>query len=108
MSFAYLIVALILIGILMAFIDRNYLRPRDPDLYVLISEGMILGFWILSGLIYWGVIPILALEQIPFPFLILTLLSYPLWYMWGVERGRQIFGRTKYQLGVRWLLKLVE
>lgn len=135
MSFVFDIPALVLLGYLAVYLHQTRLSKRNEDALAFLSLLIVGPFWAISFLLLFGLVPNLFAPLLePLPLLsncgdgptfmwnsclplsiaagpgswlvgLLLLLSYPLWYAWGVERGFRSFGRRAGQEGVLWIFK---
>ncbi|MHA1379199.1 MAG: hypothetical protein ACTSRG_12525 [Candidatus Helarchaeota archaeon] len=123
-GFLFSIILLILLGMIVAYSYKKKLRQINKDASVLIGLLIIGLFWIFGGLIYLEIIKLNfgyssgreLMWNFPFylgiifpknldPYALLIFLSYPLWYLWGLERAYQIWGRRHYQEGLMYILR---
>lgn len=135
MSFLFDIPALVVLGYLSVLLHQKHLRRRNEDWLAFLSMGIVGLFWLVSFPLTFGLIPNVfapVLEPLPllancgdgpafmwnsclplgitagpgsWPLALFLLLSYPLWFGWGMERGFRAFGRRAGQEGVYWVLK---
>ncbi|MEM3085559.1 MAG: hypothetical protein QXO51_00920 [Halobacteria archaeon] len=126
MSFILDAPLLVLLGFFAVYLHQTRLRKRNEDALAFLSVAILALFWGVSVPLYLGLLPNLFLPQcgdgptfiwnscLPlgvapgpgmWPLALLLFLSYPLWYAWGVERGRRAFGRRAGQEGVLWIFK---
>lgn len=114
-GFLFSILILIILGMIVSYLYKKKLRQINKDASVLLGFLIMGLFWTFGILFYlnvfntgvtgrelmWnfpfnlGIVPIPNLD----PYAVLLFLSYPLWYLWGLERGYQIWGRRHYQEG---------
>ena len=112
-------------GINTAWAYKRKLRQINKDASVLLGYLYMILFWVLGILCYLNVINFGTfgtgeemMWNFPFnlginpstanldPYAILLFLSYPVWYLWGLERGYQIWGRRSYQEGALFLFRM--
>ncbi len=124
-GFLFSIILLVILAFFMSWAYKRKLRQINRDASVLFGFLFMALFWIFGILCYLNIINFGAYgtgEQMmwnfPFNFGIdpsianldwyaaFLFLSYPLWYLWGLERGYQIFGRRRYQEGALFLFRL--
>ena len=115
-GFILSILILIILGMITAWAYKRKLRQINKDASVLLGYLYMILFWTIGILCYLNIINFGAygsgesmMWNFPFnlginpsaanldPYAALILLSYPLWYLWGLERGYQIFVRRHYQ-----------
>jgi len=119
-GFLFSIILLIILGLIIAWAYKRKLRQINKDASVLLGLLIIGLFWILGILFYlniFGADGANLMWNFPFnlgiatdktnltPYAILLFLSYPLWYLWGLERGYQIWGRRPYQEGILFIFR---
>lgn len=97
--------------IVIAFIAANRSAKKwqkvNPDLWFIVSLGIILIFWLDALLVAVGVLAYpwgLAFCAVRANgwLALLTVLSYPLWYNWGTENALALYGRNPRQEGLIW------
>ncbi|MHA1264707.1 MAG: hypothetical protein ACTSRS_05650 [Candidatus Helarchaeota archaeon] len=121
-GFLFSTILLVVLGMLVAWAYKRKLRKINKDASVLLGFLIMGLFWTFGILFYlnilnfgvsgqslmWnfpfnlGIVPTPSLDL----YAVLLFLSYPLWYMWGLERGYQIWGRRPYQEGSLFLFRL--
>ncbi|NVM27537.1 MAG: hypothetical protein HWN65_01735 [Candidatus Helarchaeota archaeon] len=121
-GFLFSILLLIIIGMIVAWAYKRKLRQINKDASVLLGFLIIGLFWTFGILFYlnvlnlgvagrnlmWnfpfnlGIVPTPSLH----PYAIILFLSYPLWYLWGLERGYTLWGRRPYQEGTLFLFRM--
>lgn len=123
-GFLLSIILLIILGIITAWAYKRKLREINKDASVLLGYLWMGLFWTIGILCYLNVINFGAsgtgeemMWNYPFKlgidprtanfdgYAILIFLSYPLWYLWGLERGYQLWGRRSYQEGALFLFR---
>ncbi len=107
---------------IVAWAYKRKLRQINKDASVLLGFLIIGLFWIFGILFYlnilnfdvsgrelmWnfpfnlGIVPASNLNL----YAVILFLSYPLWYLWGLERGYQIWGRRSFQEGALFLFRM--
>ncbi|MHA1383427.1 MAG: hypothetical protein ACTSR3_06695 [Candidatus Helarchaeota archaeon] len=129
-GFLFSIILLILLGMIVAYSYKKKLRQINKDASVLIGLLIIGLFWTVGILIYLDYIKlningyssgrelmwnfplylgiIFSLNLNLDPYAVLIFLSYPLWYLWGLERSYQIWRKRKYQEGILYIFRLNE
>ncbi|MHA1129533.1 MAG: hypothetical protein ACTSQI_08520 [Candidatus Helarchaeota archaeon] len=123
-GFIFSILILIFLSLITAWAYKRKLRQINKDASVLLGVLYIALFWTIGILCYLNIINFGTYtgEQLmwnwPFNFGIapnsanldvyasILFLSYPLWYLWGLERGYQIWGRRNYQEGALFLFRM--
>ena len=124
-GFLLSILILLILGVFMAWAYKKKLRKINKDASVLFGFLFMGLFWTIGILCYLNIINFggygtgeQMMWNFPFNFGIdpstanldlyatFLFLSYPLWYMWALERGYQIWGRRPYQEGALFLFRL--
>ncbi len=123
-GFVFSIIILLLLSMITAWAYKRKLRQINKDASVLLGFLYMGLFWTIGILCYLNFLNFGGFtgEELmwnwPFNFGIdpstanldvyaaLMFLSYPLWYLWGLERGYQIWGRRHYQEGALFLFRL--
>ena len=131
MSFLMDIPLLVIWGIILAYLNKKFLKKGKKDALWFLEVLTILVFWAVSiplylgytnltflgdagrgpwfmwnsGLEAFGLHPNIQPSPGLHPIALLLLLSYPLWLLWGINRGKAIFGRAPSQEGALWLFK---
>lgn len=100
---------LFILGWIVAWIHKRWLRERNPDSYVIIGEIILLIFWIdliACNLLHtnpWLIAPSNYVD----PLLgVMYGISYLLWFMGGGELYFGFFGRTLERGGIFWISTL--
>ncbi|MBI4361895.1 MAG: hypothetical protein HY558_01840 [Euryarchaeota archaeon] len=133
MSFILDIPLLVLLGYISVYLNQKHLHRRSPDSLFLLGAAIMALFLGVSIPLYLNWLPPPNLEPLPLfgpcgdgatfmwnsclglgitptrglhPIALLLFLSYPLGYLWGVERGRWAFGRRPGQGGIRWMFQM--
>ncbi|NVM55156.1 MAG: hypothetical protein HWN66_15730 [Candidatus Helarchaeota archaeon] len=121
-GFLFSIIILVILGMFMAWAYKRKLRQINKDASVLFGIFFMILFWTFGILFYLNVFNIGVsgenlMWNFPFNFginpttanldgyAIILFLSYPLWYMWGLERGYQLWGRRPYQQGMMFIFR---
>jgi hypothetical protein len=123
-GFLLSIILLVILAMIVAWAYKRKLRQINKDASVLLGY-LILGlFWTFGILFYLNILNLGGVSgrelmwNFPFNFgidpstanfdgyAIIIFLSYPLWYLWGLERGYQIWGRRPYQEGALFLFRM--
>ena len=122
-GFIFSIILLIILGMIVAWAYKRKLRKINKDASVLLGLLIMGFFWTFGTLFYLNIINFgvisgknlmwnfpFNLGIIPSPSLDLIasflFLSYPLWYLWGLERGYDLWGRRPYQEGVLYIFRM--
>lgn len=124
-GFIFSIILLVILGMFIAWAYKRKLRQINKDASVLLGFLVIGLFWTIGILCYLNILNFGSYgtgEELMWnflfnlginpnaanldPYAIILFLSYPLWYLWGLERGYQIWGRRKYQEGVLFLFRM--
>jgi branched-subunit amino acid permease len=120
-GFLLSIILLVVLGIIVSWAYKRKLRQINKDASVLIGLLIIGLFWTFGILFYLNIFGTNGADlmwNFPFnlgiapdkanmvPYAIILFLSYPLWYLWGLERGYQIWGRRTYQEGALFLFRM--
>lgn len=98
---------LVIVSFVITLRDAKVWKKKNPDLWYILSVGIVFVFWVNALLA--------ALHVITFPWghplgaapmsrwvALLIVLSYPLWYNWSAENALRFFGRNPYQEGLVW------
>ena len=119
-GFLFSIILLVILGLFIAWAYKRKLRQINKDASVLFGLLIIGLFWTFGILFYLNVFGANGCElmwNFPFnlgidpltsnmdPYAIILFLSYPLWYLWALERGYQIWGRRSYQEGIFFIFR---
>ncbi len=103
---------MIILGMISAFVYKNVLRERNPDWHIFLAEIFVGIFWFNSLLTYLGVINPWYLGPytvgISKWIALFYVLSYPLWFGWGMERMFELVGRSPKEGGFLWTLRIGE
>ena len=127
MSFLIDIPMMIVLGIVVAWIYKEHLKERNKDWFFFLGFAVTIIFWVVASALYLRLISMpsvgiadgryfmwnmwwnlgidpsgVGMHLIAF----LLFLSYPLWFLWGAERGYQFFGREPGSGGTFWVLTL--
>jgi hypothetical protein len=124
-GFLFSIILLVIMGMITAWAYKRKLRQINKDASVLLGYLYMGLFWTIGILCYLNVINFGAygtgeefMWNWPFNlginpsaanfdlYAVILFLSYPLWYLWGLERGYQIWGRRPYQEGAMFLFRM--
>lgn len=121
-GFLFSTILLVILGMIVAWVYKRKLRQINKDASVLLGFLIMGLFWTFGILLYLNILNIgISGSELMwnFPFnlgivptanlhlyAVLFFLSYPLWYLWGLERGYQIWGRRHYQEGALFLFRL--
>lgn len=129
MSFLMDIPLLVVWGIILGYLNKRFLKKGKKDALWFLEVLTIIVFWGVSIPLYLGYINLTFLGDAGrgpwfmwnsglelfglhpnvqpshglLPIAALLFLSYPLWLLWGVERGKHLFGRAPSQGGFLWL-----
>ena len=124
-GFLFSTIILVLLGMLVAYSYKKKLRQINKDASVLIGLLIIGLFWGIGIMIYLDILKIrlgsfgsgrelmwnfplylgIVLTNSLDLYAMLIFLSYPLWYLWGMERAYQIWGRRHYQEGMLYIFR---
>ncbi len=121
-GFLFSIIILIILGMIVAYAYKKKLRQINKDASVLLGFLIMGLFWTFGILFYLNILNLGVsgsdlMWNFPFnlgiapasnldPYAIVLFLSYPLWYLWGLERGYTIWGRRPYQEGALYLFRM--
>ena len=120
-------IMLIFLGMIVAYSYKKKLRKINKDASVLIGFLIIGIFWSIGIFTYLDIIKIRFGTYASgrelmwnFPLYLgivftynlnldlyaaLIFLTYPLWYLWGMERAYQLWGRRPYQEGLMYIFR---
>ncbi len=124
-GFLFSIIILVLLGMLVAYSYKKKLRQINKDASIFIGLFIIGLFWVVGISIYLDILRInmgsygsgrelmwnfplylgIVFTNSLDLYAILIFLSYPLWYLWGMERAYQIWGRRHYQEGLLYITR---
>ncbi|NVM52352.1 MAG: hypothetical protein HWN66_01530 [Candidatus Helarchaeota archaeon] len=125
-GFILSIILLLILGPIIAWAYKRKLRKINKDASVLLGILIMVLFWTFGILCYLNIINFGSFgtgKEIMwnFPFnlginpytsgnldvyAIFIFLSYPFWYLWGLERGYDWVGRRPHQEGITFLLRM--
>ncbi len=94
--------SLIALGAVTGYLDAKKWRRDHPDLYAGVSSAVLAAFWLKALLRAAGTGKPLGGNRTNKWIALFMVLSYPLWFGWGAERARSLFGRTPEQGGMLW------
>lgn len=123
-GFTLSIILLLILGPIIAWAYKRKLRKINKDASVLLGMLIMVIFWGFGALCYFNIINFGSfgtgqeiMWNFPFNFgidptninldgyAIILFLSYPFWYLWGLERGYDWVGRRPHQQGIAYLMR---
>ncbi len=103
---------LMIIGFVISLLYTKMWRWDYPDIYVTLSSAVIAVFWLNAVLCAFDVIEPWGVGWVTTEvngwIALFVVLAYPLWFGWGAERARVLFGRAPDQGGMLWPFSLEE
>jgi len=100
------------IGFVLALLYAKRWRWEHPDIYVTSAMVVTTLFWLNAVLCAFNVIEPWGAgwlsTEVNGWIALFAVLAYPLWFGWGAERARALFGRSPDQGGFLWPFTLVE
>ncbi len=102
---------LILLGLISGYLYKNYLREKNPDWHIFLGIIFVGVFWLNSLLTALEMVKVEPWYFSPYTvevsgwIALFYVLSYPMWYTWGMERMFGWIGRSPEEGGFLWTLK---
>ncbi len=102
---------MIVLGLLSGYLYKNYLWDKNPDWHIFLAIIFVGVFWLNSLLTLWEMVGMEPWCFSPYTvevngwIALFYVLSYPMWFSWGMERMFTWIGRKPFEGGISWAFK---